>query len=81
MREEPDEYAHLRPAGAAAMTPTQIRAKRKKLEKQMKDLDRQIEHIRVEMGALSSECEHPNEYATSCMGDPGTHCPDCGHST
>lgn len=51
-----------------------------------------IEAIRAEMNGLieiqrgwlryyQGFCKHPNIYATSCMGDSGTHCPDCGYST
>lgn len=30
--------------------------------------------------ALTRICTHPAEYQTSCMGDLGWACPDCGMS-
>lgn len=40
--------------------------------------------IRIEearLGVVRARCSHPHIYETSCMGDLGTHCPDCGHGT
>jgi hypothetical protein len=37
-----------------------------------------VELVRTKMRSVRSRCSHPNRYETSCMGDTGWHCPDCG---
>ena len=41
------------------------------------ELDVAIARARV----VQVQCNHPNIYKTSCMGDNGTHCPDCRYAT
>lgn len=37
-----------------------------------------VELVRTKMRSVQNRCGHPKRYATSCMGDTGWHCPDCG---
>ena len=32
------------------------------------------------LNSLQVLCKHPGIYSTSCMGDRGHYCPDCGYS-
>jgi len=49
-------------------------------EKEMKHRAK-MEFARGQITVYQKMCRHPNQFATSCMGDSGTHCPDCGYST
>ncbi len=40
----------------------------------------EVKATRARLEAIQSLCDHPNGYATSCMGDSGYHCPDCKYS-
>lgn len=37
--------------------------------------------LRARIRAIQMKCNHIRIRATSCMGDSGTWCPDCGHTT
>ena len=37
-----------------------------------------VELVRTKIRSVQRLCSHPNRYETSCMGDTGWHCPDCG---
>lgn len=34
----------------------------------------------AQLEGIQMQCKHPNGFETSCMGDPGYYCPDCGYS-
>ncbi len=56
---------------------------REQIKKQGRIRDRasaEIEGLRARMKPFQYECEHPNGYETSSMGDRGYYCPDCGYS-
>lgn len=57
-----------------------IKARKAKLDKRSKELDRQRDLLSLEYKHLTQDCEHPRKHNTSCMGDPGAYCPDCGKS-
>lgn len=40
----------------------------------------EIESDRARLEYYQNKCGHANGYQTSCMGDLGFHCPDCGYS-
>lgn len=42
------------------------------------DAEGGVELVRTKIRSVRSRCPHPNRYETSCMGDTGWHCPDCG---
>jgi len=58
-----------------------IRQRSEVIKRELRKAQGVVETIRGSIRGLQRECDHPNQYATSCMGDPGTHCPDCGYST
>jgi hypothetical protein len=64
------------------MTQQQIRDKKVEYIKKIDELNRQIEHVRIDFQHLYLECKHPDKYGTNAMGrDPnGAKCPDCGKS-
>ena len=37
-----------------------------------------VELVRTKIRNVQQRCTHPNRYETSCMGDSGWRCPDCG---
>lgn len=41
----------------------------------------EVDVARARLRVIQMQCDHPNTFRTSHMGDPGTRCPDCGHST
>lgn len=63
------------------MTSEEIRKERERLEAEIRKLKLQMEHLRLDRKHLELECTHPHQHTTSCMGELGTHCPDCGMST
>lgn len=66
------------------MTPAKIRAKYHRHRDRIAVIRAEAQgRCAVEGGhiaGLQAICKHPEGYATSCMGDPGYHCPDCGLS-
>lgn len=44
------------------------------------DAEGGVELVRTKIRSVQSRCSHPNKFETSCMGDTGWHCPDCGDS-
>jgi hypothetical protein len=62
------------------MTQEEIRIHKEKLEREIKEFQKQIEHKRLDLKHLQLECSHPNQYSASCMGEPCGGCPDCGWS-
>ncbi|MBI4434028.1 hypothetical protein HY632_04595 [Candidatus Uhrbacteria bacterium] len=63
------------------MTPEEIRKERERIEAEVRKLTLKIAHLRLDREHLELECKHPHEHATSCMGESGSYCPDCGRST
>lgn len=57
-----------------------IRAKIKEHRKVANKANAQIQACYAELKAYQNECNHANGYKTSCMGDSGFDCPDCGYS-
>lgn len=59
-----------------------IRELYKELLNSVRDLQKMIEHKRIEMKHVRLDCEHPDKYSTNTWGrDPGgAYCPDCGES-
>ena len=57
-----------------------IRTKHTEYINQIRDLEKQIEHVRVNMKHLQLDCKHQAKYSTNTWGrDPGgAYCPDCG---
>jgi len=37
-----------------------------------------VDLVRTKIRSVRNRCPHPNRFATSCMGDTGWRCPDCG---
>jgi len=37
-----------------------------------------VELVRTKIRSVQERCRHPDKFETSCMGDKGWHCPDCG---
>jgi len=37
-----------------------------------------VELVVTKIRSVQSRCSHPNKFETSCMGDTGWRCPDCG---
>ena len=37
-----------------------------------------VDLVRTKIRSVQGRCPHPNRFETSCMGDTGWHCPDCG---
>ena len=60
------------------MTQEQIKAAADAIHDRMLELRGKIDIERAKLGVVQSRCKHPGQYATSCMGDPGIYCPDCG---
>jgi tRNA(Ile2) C34 agmatinyltransferase TiaS len=44
------------------------------------DAEGGVELVRTKIRSVQSRCSHPNKFETSCMGDTGWRCPDCGDS-
>ncbi|MBI2065346.1 MAG: hypothetical protein HYT62_04855 [Candidatus Yanofskybacteria bacterium] len=63
------------------MTLSEIRRKHKEIVERRKALNNEMQKLLLEWQQLQLECDHKNKYQTSCMGELGTHCPDCGYST
>jgi hypothetical protein len=42
------------------------------------DAEGGVELVRTKIRSVQNRCHHPNKYVTSCMGDTGWRCPDCG---
>lgn len=57
-----------------------IRKRMKEHQKARNKAEAQIKACYTELRAYEFECNHANGYKTSCMGDSGFTCPDCGYS-
>lgn len=63
------------------MTKEDIRFRRKALTDLIADLNRQIDHIKVDLQHLYLDCPHPDRKYYNDPRDPGgSDCPDCGKS-
>lgn len=62
------------------MTQDEIKAQRQVHRDRILDLQGEINVERARIGVLVAKCKHPKGYATSCMGDSGWSCPDCGYA-
>lgn len=58
----------------------EIRAKHQEYEKKMQELKDEIEQLQLAWRQLQAKCKHPNAHATTCCGEDGSYCPDCGWS-
>ena len=63
------------------MTVEEINECRKKLEKEIKSHQNSIEHLRLDLKHLQSECSHKDIVHGCCMGESCSNCPDCGMSS
>lgn len=61
------------------MTQEQIHKRREVLLGQLERLNDGKRIVQADLRNLKMRCKHPNEFKTSHMGDPCTHCPDCGN--
>lgn len=65
------------------MNQDEIRAKREEAEAQLKraklDYALATGAPKGVLAMLETICRHPRGYETSCMGDRGFRCPDCGY--
>lgn len=64
-----------------SMTQKQIRRAAMDAKDEIKRCRGEVEVAIAKWRVVIAQCSHPDTYKTSCMGDSGTHCPDCGHST
>ena len=62
------------------MTQQQIKSEYQAIRERMRVLEQELDAERARIKVNQAYCRHPNGYPTSCMGDSGYHCPDCGHS-
>jgi hypothetical protein len=62
------------------MTRGEIKAKHKEYADKVQQLKDEIERVRLAWRQLQAECKHPKAYKTSCCGEEGNYCPDCGWS-
>ena len=63
------------------LTQDDILKKHKDIVERRKKLNMKMKKLMLEWQQLQLECDHPHGYQTSTMGELGTRCPDCGHST
>lgn len=59
---------------------TEFHRRRDKIRDLRADFEGAVGIERAHLNALEQKCRHPNGYQTSCMGETGYHCPDCGYS-
>lgn len=66
-------------------TPAQVRERVAPINKQIEELldekaqvVAKIEAQRSLLRGIQQRCPHKDRYVTSCMGDTGWRCPDCG---
>lgn len=52
-----------------------------KARRAIKAAQGEVEVAYAKLRVIQMQCDHPNTFKTSHMGDSGTHCPDCGRST
>ena len=65
------------------MTPAKVRGERKKIERRIKDNERELAIIKADLAHLQSVCEHPapREWSKTCYdGSTDNYwiCDDCG---
>ena len=61
------------------MTPKEIRAKHKEIDREIQKLTAKIAHLRLDWKHLELECEHPRAFHYSDYGGGSNYCcPDCG---
>lgn len=62
------------------MSPDEIKTEYVERKDKISELRGAIEVERAYIKVLQMRCKHPDRYATSFMGESGSHCPDCGDS-
>jgi hypothetical protein len=68
-----------------SLTPEEIRARLVPLHAELEvardklaEAQGGVDLVRTKIRSVQSRCSHPRRFTTSCMGDTGWHCPDCG---
>lgn len=72
--------AHFKNSGEK-VTQNEILEKHKDIVERRKKLNTEMKKLMLEWEQLKLECDHPHESQIITMGELGTRCPDCGHST
>lgn len=58
-----------------------IRKRRIDLVVKRRDIQRQLDHVTLDLKHVQLDCDHPGKYRYYAMGDPGWKCDDCGWAT
>ncbi|KKR03246.1 MAG: hypothetical protein UT31_C0026G0004 [Parcubacteria group bacterium GW2011_GWF2_39_13b] len=62
------------------MTQKEIKAKHEEYAGKIQELKEEIEKVQLAWRQLQAKCKHPKAYRTTCCGEEGHYCPDCGWS-